>query len=369
VISCFPVIIKHYFSSQDLRKDTGSMNHLEKFFPPDAWQEGSFTNRHGKKIRTGHAAPEGACKGTVVMTTGYADFTDAYFETIRNYLDRGYAVWMMDWAGHGGSDKVIAGKSGKPGQRPAILDDHIEDLEQFRKTIVQPVEGAPVFLSTHSMGGQVALRYLEKNKTDFDAAVLATPFVDMNTPPLKKAFLQRAFAAAVALGFGDVAMKNGRRRAVHKIVTARRDRKDQNPIRMRLHKTLMFMPRDLKAEDPTVAYIESMYRSAAQLNAKGVLEKIETPVLFGIGGRDNMVDNNAIRAASKKMPNGKLCEIDDASHAFWLERDDLQKTWWQAIDGFFAAAHTAFDQKHNPANDNAAAQVLRKPKTPQAKGP
>jgi pimeloyl-ACP methyl ester carboxylesterase len=112
-----------------------------------------------------------------------------------------------------------------------------------------------------------------------------------------------------------------------------------------------------------------MYRSAAQLNAKGVLEKIETPVLFGIGGRDNMVDNSAIRAASKKMPNGKLCEIDDASHAFWLERDDLQKTWWQAIDGFFAAAHTAFDQKHNPANDNAAAQVLRKPKTPQAKGP
>src|SRR5690606_15452455 len=143
------------------------------FFQPDAWQEGSFTNRQGKKIRTGHAAPRGEIKGTVVMTTGYADFMEAYFETIHNYLDRGYAVWMMDWAGHGGSDKAAPGQPG--GLKAAVLDDHIADLAQFRKTVVQPEAGKPVFLSTHSMGGQVALRHLAANPGDFDGAILATP--------------------------------------------------------------------------------------------------------------------------------------------------------------------------------------------------
>ncbi len=349
------------------------MKHLERFFQPDGWQEGYFTNRQGKKIRTGHATPKGACKGTVVITTGYADFTEAYFETIHNYLDRGYAVWMMDWAGHGGSEKVRKGQQTDQ-KKVAILDDHIADIEQFRKTVVAPVTGKPVFLSTHSMGGQVALRYLDKHPDDFAGAMLATPFVDMNMKGAKRSVMQRAFESAVALGFGDKVLENGRKRAIHKIVEARRTRKAQNPIRMRLHKTLMWLPRDLKAEEPTVAYLENMYRSATYLNKPGVLEGIQTPVLFGIGGRDDMVDNEAIRRAAKAMPNGKLCEIADASHAFWLERDDLLKIWWDRIDGFMVDCHTAFDRKNKPVNDNGinendrAQQQPRKPKPPQAKG-
>lgn len=343
------------------------MKHLERFFQPDGWQEGSFTNRQGKKIRTGHATPKGACKGTVVITTGYADFTEAYFETIHNYLDRGYAVWMMDWAGHGGSEKVAAGKQ-TADKKVAILDDHIADLAQFRKTVVTADADKPVFLSTHSMGGQVALRYLDKNPDDFNGAVLATPFVDIHMSGVKRSVMQRAFESAVALGFGDKVLQNGRKRAIHKIVEARRTRKAQNPIRMRLHKTLMWLPKNLKAEEPTVAYLESMYRSATYLNKPGVLEGIKTPVLFGIGGKDDMVDNDAVRRAAKNMPQARLCEIDESSHAFWLERDDLLNTWWQAVDGFMADCHAGFDRMRKPVNDNAATAKQAKPKPPQAKG-
>jgi pimeloyl-ACP methyl ester carboxylesterase len=86
------------------------------------------------------------------------------------------------------------------------------------------------------------------------------------------------------------------------------------------------------------------------------------------------VDNDAIRRAAKTIPNGKLCEIADASHAFWLERDDLLKIWWDRIDGFMADCHAAFDRKNKPVNDNGiddndrAQQQPRKPKPPQAKG-
>lgn len=345
------------------------MEYLARFFEPDTWQEGSFTNRQGKTIRFGHAKPTGEVKGTVVMTTGYADFIESYFETMHEYLDRGYQVYMMDWAGHGGSEKVKAAQV-KQGdvKKPAILDDHIADLHQFRTQVVKPAAGKPVFLSTHSMGGQVALHTLKNHPESFDGAVLATPLVDTKVKGIKRGILSAAFTAAVKMGLGDHVMQGGRQKAVRRITRARRERKKDNPVRMGLHKAFMLGKRDLRAEDPTVAYAENIYRATDALNKPGVLEGIQTPVLFGIAGRDNMVDNQAIRDAGKRMPQGRVLELPDASHAFWIERDDLRQKWWQAIDGFLTDCHAAFDRKHTPVNDNdkPAAPAA---KAPRAKGP
>lgn len=339
------------------------MEYLARFFEPDTWQESSFTNRQGKTIRYGHAAPQGEVKGTVVMTTGYADFIESYFETMHEYLDRGYQVFMMDWAGHGGSEKIKSAdiktidqeKTGA--KKPAILDDHIADLWQFRSQVVKPAADKPVFLSTHSMGGQVALHTLKNHPDAFDGAVLATPLVDVKNKGIKTAVLSAVFRAAVKLGLGDRVLEGGRQKAVRRITAARRERKKDNPLRMGLHKAFMLRARDLRAEDPTIAYADNIYRATAALNAPGVIENIKTPVLFGIAGRDNMVDNDAIRHAARVMPNARLCEQPDASHAFWLERDDLRRDWWQQIDGFFADVHARFDSARKPANDNTGADA------------
>lgn len=338
------------------------MEYLARFFEPDTWQEGSFTNRQGKTIRYGHAKPAGAVKGTVVMTTGYADFMESYFETMHEYLDRGYQVYMMDWAGHGGSEKVKAASvSPDNPKKPAILDDHIADLHQFRAQVVKPAAGKPVFLSTHSMGGQVALHTIKNHPQDFDGAMLGTPLVDTQVKGIKRSILAAAFALAVKAGLGDRVMQGGRQKAVRRITRARRERKKDNPVRMGLHKAFMLGARDLRAEDPTIAYGDSIYRATAAINAPGVFENIQTPVLFGIAGRDNMVDNQAIRDAGKRMPQARVLELPDASHAFWIERDDLRQKWWQAIDSFMADCHAAFDRKHAPVNDND------KPAAPAAK--
>jgi lysophospholipase len=347
------------------------MEYLARFFEPGTWQESSFTNRQGKTIRYGHATPEGDIKGTVVMTTGYADFIESYFETMHEYLDRGYQVFMMDWAGHGASEKIRAAdvKTGDQ-KKPAILDDHIADLWQFRAQVVKPAEGKPVFLSTHSMGGQVALHMLKDHPDAFDGAVLATPLVDVKVKGLQKAVLAGAFRAAVKLGFGGRVLEGGRQKAVRNITRARRERKKDNPVRMGLHKAFMLGARDLRAEDPTVAYADNIYRATAALNAPGSLESIKTAVLFGIAGRDNMIDNETIRHAVRVMPQARVCDLPEASHAFWIERDDLRRQWWQSIDGFFADCHAAFERKHRPANNNAAADAFAaKPPKSAAKGP
>jgi lysophospholipase len=309
------------------------MKSLDRFFEPEGWQLDSFTSTSGKNIRYGHADPKGDAKGTVVITTGYADFIEAYHETIHEYLDRGYAVWMMDWAGHGGSEKDAVAH-GKKGQ---TVEDHIEDLRKFREEIVKPAAGKPVFLSTHSMGGQVALRFLGAHGGDFDFAILATPMVETRVKGPLREMLKFAFATAVAAGLGDETIPDGRRMITRGLTAERANLKEENPLRMSLHRTYMLLDDKLKAEEPSVGYVSSLFSSSDKTSDPAFLKAIKTPVLFGIGLSDDVIDNDAVRRAGKLMPNAVVREIDDGLHALWIDRDKQRRDWWSAIDAYISA--------------------------------
>ena len=327
------------------------MMDLNRFFEPEGWQTDFFTSTTGREIRYGHALPKGEPKGTVVMTTGYADFMEAYHETINSYLDRGFSVWMMDWAGHGGSEKAVPG-SGKKGQ---TVDDHIEDLRKFREEVVKPEAVKPVFLSTHSMGGQIALHFLNQHPADFDFAVLATPHVETKIKGPARDLLKLVFAAAITSGLGDAPIENGRRSMTENLTSERKHVREENPLRMTLHKTYMLLNDKLKAEDPTVNYIESLLLSAEKGSQEPFLKNIKTPVLLGIGTDDDVVDNDAIRRAGRLIPKATVKEIDGGIHALWIDRNKQRGEWWQAIDTFIAA--------------NTAPQPTTTIKPPQVKGP
>ncbi len=307
------------------------MASLNRFFEPDGWQEDSFTSTTGKKIRYGRAEPQGEKKGTVVITTGYADFREAYHETIHEYLDRGYAVWMMDWAGHGGSEKNTS-----PPKKGQTVEDHIEDLRKFRQEIVKFDAKQPLFLSTHSMGGQVALRYLEQNQSDFNFAILATPLVEMRPMGTSKDLMKQAFAAAVEGGLANQRIKDGRRALTRQLTAERKDMREKNPVRMGLHKAFMLLNDKLKAEDPTIGYVDSLFKSTEKTADENFLRAIKTPVLFGIGKSDDVIDNDSVRRAGRLVPNAKTVEIDGGLHALWIDRDTQRTAWWREIDGFIA---------------------------------
>jgi len=323
------------------------MAYLDRFFEPDGWQEDSFTSTSGKKIRCGHAEPKGVKKGTVVITTGYADFMEAYHETMHEYLDRGYAVWMMDWAGHGGSEKLQPDANGKT-KKGQTLDDHIEDLRKFRQEVVKADVDKPVILSTHSMGGQVALHYLNKFGGDFDGAILATPLVEMRVKGEAKAILRAAFQTSIENGLEEQTIRNGRRTMTRELTAERKGLKEQNPIRMNIHKTLMLLNDKLKAEDPTIGYVHSLISGTDRANDENFLKAIKTPVLLGIGLDDDVVDNNSIRRAGTLIPNARTVEIAEGSHGLWIERDKQRQEWWSHIDHFFAERHLAFAFKAAP---------------------
>lgn len=318
------------------------MKHLARFFEPEGFKTATFQNADGKKIRYGHAVPKGDVKGTVVITTGYADFIEAYHETIHAYLDRGYAVWIMDWAGQGGSDKKSKSNHGV-----LSAENHVRDLKEFRDKIVTPIRGKPVFLSTHSMGGQIALHYLHDHPRDFDAAILAAPLVDYNLPGTEQSLMRAAFKTVVEAGSGHKTIPGGRRGMIGPVTDERNEIKKQDPVRLELHRTFMLLNPELKTEDPSFSFIHSLYEMTERSQKESFLKKIKTPVLIMKAEIDKYVNNAAMSKAASLMPAAKHVVIPKAIHGLWLERDPIRQDVWHHVDAFLKEQHVLFDRKRN----------------------
>lgn len=316
------------------------MKTLKRFFPPLSWKSGRFTNDDGQKIRYGYARPKGEPKGTVVMTTGYADFTESYYETIHDYLDRGFSVWIMDWAGQGGSDK--GHKKSKPApvkQAPERkiqngMDHHVRDLHHFRSKIVVPEKNKPVFLSTHSMGGHIGMHYLKKHPGQFDFAVMAAPFFDFSMHPGLSHITRGILNFVDHMGMGGHSVTGGRKKLVRTLSENRKKRQKEEPVRMNLHKVFVGFNRFLRAEDPTWTYLAQVFNSKAELNREDFLNQIKTPVLIGLAGKEDIVNNKATRQALKHLPKGEGVDLPDAMHGIWTERQHIREQWWRHVDDF-----------------------------------
>lgn len=327
------------------------MKYFDRFFQPSGWQEKSFTAADGVTLRYGHARPAhipaDQVKGTVIMTTGYADFIESFYDTMHDYLSRGYDVWIMDWAGQGGSARRGAGTAA---EKAFGVADHIAHLHQFRHDIVGPHArtDAPVILSSHSMGGQIGLNYMHLYPKDFDGAVLAAPLVDFGLSGFVRAVLSGIFKSAAAMGFRDAAIKGGRAGIQKQASSQGKKLRPRGPVRVDLHRTFFALAKPLGAEDPSVALIDSLFESTSRMNEEIVLKNLNTPVLLGIAGKDHIVNNQAIERAGALLPDARVVALPESGHGIWQEKPAVLTTWWKAVDSFLVDCHARFAKNATP---------------------
>ena len=322
------------------------MKYFDRFFQPAGWDEKTFTAADGVTLRYGHARPPGMSdadiKGTVVMTTGYGDYIESYYDTIHDYLARGYDVWIMDWAGQGGSARRGAGALA---EKAFGVADHVAHLHQLRHQIVAPqaIAGKPVILSSHSLGGQIGLNYMHLFPKDFDAAVLAAPLIDFGLSGFTRALLSGIFKSAAAMGFRDAAIKGGRAGIQKQAIAERKKIRPGEPVRVDLHRTFFSLAKPLGAEDPSVALIDSLFESTTRMNEEIVLKNLNIPVLLGVAGKDHIVNNKAIDRAATLLPNARVINLPEATHGIWQDKPAVQAAWWNAVDSFLADCHARWN--------------------------
>ncbi len=147
----------------------------QRFYPPETWAWGLIRIGAAPPIRYGVAAPATAPRGDVLIACGYGESAEAWFETVRALVARGYAVWVMDAPGQGGSGRFTRprdlGHEPDPAAHGAALQAMVAVIGRPTVLIAQST-AAPAALSALAAGLPVR------------ATILSAPTLSAAEPPI-----------------------------------------------------------------------------------------------------------------------------------------------------------------------------------------
>jgi lysophospholipase len=160
---------------------------------------GSFEGEDG--VRIAYTVLEARCeRGALVVLPGKSESFLKYAELAFDLRESGYSLFLMDHRGMGMSGPLPRDDPGKT--HVEHFDDYVADLERFVDQVVDARPHPQRVLLAHSMGGAIALLYVERHPGRFDGAILCAPMLRIDTEPLPAPVARAMGDAAVWLGLG-----------------------------------------------------------------------------------------------------------------------------------------------------------------------
>jgi lysophospholipase len=331
LFSCFffaPIMVKAQpkvdaLSDQQLLEEP-------RFQPPKDWHFDYFKDERGVRLRYG-AARLPYSRGTIVFVTGYTETGEEYFELIKEFQNRGYDVWEMDWHGQGGSQRYFADAPQK------IHSDGVgkdaDDLYQFVTKIVKPDPKKPIFLIAHSFGCLVSLECLHDHAGLFDKAVLTSPALSFLKKPV---WVSQAFANMMtSIGHGQdyAADQDDWPRLEPKLLNPLWHTHD--PERLRLPVALFNTHPELAVGGCTWGYLHNYLDAVDMVNKRDYLLGIDTAILIASGLDDKITEPAAHARASRILPHAHIVKIEEGRHELARESDPLRNQYLNAVIDFF----------------------------------
>jgi len=283
----------------------------------------------GAALRTAHFAPTGRSLGTIALLGGRTEYIEKYFETIGDFVQRGFVVATLDWRGQGGSERE--------------LDDprkgHIDDFSQYQRDIAALIAEMtrlncprPWFAVAHSMGATILLEYAHSGGAEFKRMLLCAPMLDIWG--LRLPGVTRLLADALdMLGLGAMYIPGGRRRALDEQPFPG-NRLTSDPLRFARHAGVIAAAPQLGLGDPTIGWVNAAFRQMRRCEDAEFARSLRTPMLLLAAGRDQIVDNRAIERFAQQLDIATLIAIPGARHELMCERDDIRARFLAAFDAF-----------------------------------
>lgn len=109
-------------------------------------------------------------RAAVIVVHGLGEHGGRYTPFAEALAGYGYSTFVLDHRGHGLSE-------GRRGHTPRF-EAFLQDLDRFRREVHGFIDlGTPLFLFGHSMGGLIALRYLEEYDSTFRGGIICSPWL------------------------------------------------------------------------------------------------------------------------------------------------------------------------------------------------
>lgn len=298
-----------------------------RFAEPEGFVWASFQNAGGARIRYGRLKSDRPW-GRVVILGGFREPAEKYFEAARFFADLGLDVFIMDWRGQGGSSRYLPADPMKAHARD--FADHVDTLFRFTR-LIGP--GKPLFVSAHSMGGHLALKFMAAYPAVFDAAIVCAPMMDIRTWPVPRT-LARALARCAVFFGRSASYVPGAGPWKEPGEAFESNPKSHDPARFAVQDEWFARVPALRLGGPTFGWLHAAFLSVASMKAPLVLRRVKAPVLMGIAEADKVVDVQAARRAAGILPRCRVVEVPGAKHEIWMEAEEFRAPWTEAVRAF-----------------------------------
>lgn len=117
-------------------------------------------------------------KGVVLISHGFTETADKYFELAYYFLKSGFNVYIPEHMGHGRSSRLVTDLS------LVHIEDYrtyVEDLLSVASAAKDAYPGLPLYLYGHSMGGGIAACAAAEEPDTFARLILSSPMIRPQT--------------------------------------------------------------------------------------------------------------------------------------------------------------------------------------------
>jgi alpha-beta hydrolase superfamily lysophospholipase len=143
------------------------------------WKSSDGLEMYGRKW-----APQGVPRAVIVLVHGLGEHVCRYDNAAASLTGHGYVVMGFDLRGHGNS-------GGRRGHTPAY-DNLMNDITIFLGEVEKYYPGLPKFLYGHSLGGNLVLNYVLREKPELRGVIATGPWLELAfQPPASQVSLGR----------------------------------------------------------------------------------------------------------------------------------------------------------------------------------
>lgn len=285
-----------------------------------------FVGAGGAKLRAALFTPPGRPRGSVVLSGGRTEPIEKYFETIRDFMNRGFVVLAHDWRGQGLSVRELPDrlKGHAKGFKP-FLEDYRRLLNAYEDRLPGPWVAVG-----HSMGGCLTLLALASGERRFSSAVLSAPMLGLQ-------FGSFSVLSASALMRLNLMLGRANRYVMGQTGNPFDETFEDNvlthdPRRFARYRAQIRANPDLALGGPTWSWLEFAFRATTLLSNPERLRSVTIPVEIVSAAEDRLVDNSAQAAAARNLPQGRLITVPGAYHEILMETDDMRNIFLRVFD-------------------------------------
>lgn len=284
----------------------------------------------GVRLRVGAWRPAGNCSGTVFVLPGRSDYIEMYGHAVSAFVGFGYAALVIDWRGHGLSDRVA--------RDPLVC--HVNKFADYQLDVAAMVEVAqnldlpkPWYLVGHSMGACIGLRAL-LNGLPMAACAFTAPMWDIHLSKVQRMVALPLTWAAQAVGKGHVYAPGYSGQSYVLRVDFEGNRLTSDPEMYRYWINQGRVEPQLHTGGPSMGWL---YQSLIEMRSLSKEPSPNMRCLAVYGDQEEVVDVAAIQERIARWPGGQIGVIKTAKHEIMLESADIRATVISRICGHFAS--------------------------------